>query len=73
MRFTKIILEGDAFSVITKIMHPKSSLSCVGNLVEDDKSLIKCFSWCKIQHVKREANEAAHVLAKIAFTIKDDL
>ena len=73
MGFTRIILERDALSMITKIMKLEPSLSDVGNLVEAAKDLMKSFSWWKIQYVKRKANEAAHYLAKFALTIDEGL
>ena len=73
MGFTRIILDGDAFMFINKILHPYPSLSRIGNLVEDAKNLMKNCRKCKVQHVKKEANEAAHLLAKCALTVDEDL
>ena len=73
MRFTRIILEGDALSVITKMMQTEPSLSDVGNLGKVVKDLMKSFSWSKIQYVRRETNEVAHCLAKNALSLKNDV
>ena len=73
MGFTRIILEGDALMLITKILQAQPSLSVIGNLVAAAKDLMKQFNWSKIQHVQREANEAAHCLAKNALSIEEDL
>ena len=59
MGFTRIMLEGDALSVITKILQSEPSLSEVGNLVDAIKGLMKSFDSCKVQYVRRDANEAA--------------
>ena len=71
--FTRIMLEGDALFVITKILQFEPSLSEVGNLVDAAKDLMKSFDRCKVQYVRREANEAAHCLAKSALSLKADL
>ena len=53
------MLEGDALSVTTKILQSEPSLSEVGNLVDATKGLMKSFDSCKVQYVRRDANEAA--------------
>ena len=73
MGFTRIMLEGDALSVITKILQSEPSLSDIGNLVDAAKDLMKSFNGCNVQYVRREANEAAHCLAKSALSLKADL
>ena len=73
MGFTNIILEGDALSIILKILQPDPSLSSIGNLTEDAKTMKKNFKSCKIQHVRREANGAARALAKSAFNLDEDV
>ena len=73
MSFTNIILEGDALPVILKILQPDPSFSSIGNLTEEAKSMTKYFRSCKIQHIRREANGAAHSLAKNAFNLDDDV
>ena len=60
MGFTKIILEGDAHSVILKILQPDPSLSNISNLIDDTKNIMKNFYCCQVHHVRREANVATH-------------
>ena len=55
------------------VMQTSSSLSAMGNLIEDVRILMKQFSRCTVQHVRRTANEAAHLLAKNALLIDEDL
>ena len=43
MGFMNIILEGDALEIINQINHPASSLSSIGNILEDVKKLMKYF------------------------------
>ena len=71
--FTSIILERDMLSVINKIKSPYPSLSDIGNLIEDVKDMMKLFRKCKIQYVRREANEASHLLAKGACLIEEEM
>ena len=71
--FTNIILEGDALLIILKILQPDPSLSSIGNLTEDAKTMKKNFRSYKIQHVKKEANGAAHALAKSSFNLDEDV
>ena len=49
MGFSRIILEGNALTVINKILHPFPSLSRIGNLFEDAKNMIRNFRQCKVQ------------------------
>ena len=73
MGFTAIILEGNALSVINKINQPSPTLSGIGNLIEDVKNMMKLLKGCKVQHVKREANEATHLLAKSACLVEEEV
>ena len=73
MGFTNIILEGDALLIILKILQPDPSFSSIRNLIEDAKTMKKNFRSCKIQHVKKEANGAAHALAKSSFNLDEDV
>ena len=56
MGFNNIVLEGDALSVILKILQPDPSLFVIGILIEEAKTMKKNFKNCKIQHVSREAS-----------------
>ena len=73
MGFTPIILEEDALNVINKIKTPCPYLLDIGNLIEDVKEMMKLFKGCKVQYVKREANEAAHLLANSAYLIEEEI
>ena len=59
--------------VINKVLQPCSNLSNIGNLVDEVKGLMKNFRWFRVQHTKRETNAAAHLLAKSALTLEEDL
>jgi ribonuclease HI len=59
-----IILEGDSLQVVLAIKEEGPNLRTYGHIVDDVKLLLNtCRSWM-VGHVKREANRAAHGLAK---------
>ncbi|XWS58017.1 hypothetical protein CRYUN_Cryun09bG0222900 [Craigia yunnanensis] len=73
MGFTKIIIQGDALSVVSKINQPTPHLSPIGNLIEDAKKAMQGFQCCKVQHVKRQANHTAHELTISTLSITHDV
>jgi ribonuclease HI len=59
-----IILEGDSLQVVLAIKEEGPNLQIYGHIVDDVKLLLNsCRSWM-VGHVRREANRAAHGLAK---------
>ncbi|XVF82801.1 hypothetical protein PTKIN_Ptkin16aG0079000 [Pterospermum kingtungense] len=67
---SNIILEGDASNIITAINSSQLDLSPIGNLIEEVRAICKDFRACQTRHVKREANMAAHTLAKEALIVR---
>ncbi|XVF40372.1 hypothetical protein PTKIN_Ptkin01aG0108000 [Pterospermum kingtungense] len=65
MGFRDIILEGDNLGVTIKLRSPDPDSSAIGNLTDEGMKLMGCFCSCLVQHVAREANKAAHALAKM--------
>jgi ribonuclease HI len=61
-----IILEGDAKQIVDAINSNMSTWSQYGHLVEDTRRLVCSLSRWKCIFTHREANEAAHRLAKAA-------
>ncbi|KAK4438730.1 hypothetical protein Salat_0207600 [Sesamum alatum] len=61
-----VIVEGDCLSVINKLTTDGRDFSILGNLVEDIKKKASYFSSCQFSYIKREANSAAHRLARAA-------
>ena len=59
-----MVLEGDALGVINKVNDNTFDLS-IGNFVSEVK-LIRHFLVCSVNHIFREANKGAHILAKNA-------
>lgn len=64
-----VIMEGDSLQVVQAFEDPGVNFRPFGQVVEEDaKSILgKLRSW-KINHVKRDANMAAHTLAKFGLT-----
>lgn len=73
--YTNVILEGDSLEVIQALRSEESSWNqygVCGHLMEDAKNLLhSCQVW-RVNHVKREANEIAHRLAKRALGLDED-
>ena len=64
MGLTNAILEGDALNIVNQINLNSQDLSAVGNLIEEARFMRRNFQMYQIKFVRREANVAAHVLAK---------
>jgi ribonuclease HI len=70
--FFDIILEGDSLMVTKALEGKGENWLKFGQIVEDTKLLLRSFQHWSISHVRREANGAAHGLAKEAIqTIMD--
>ena len=65
----RAILEGDSLAVIKALREDASSLSSIGLLLDDVKSLTNSFDELSYFHTKREGNQVAHDLAKYAKSI----
>lgn len=67
------MFEGDALQVATLLKKGKNEWSRGTSVIKDARSLLNTFaSWTAI-HIKREANEATHRLAKDAINLEGDL
>jgi ribonuclease HI len=64
-----VILEGDSLIVVKALQTEAENLSLYGHFIDDTRLLLRQFRTAEIQHVKRQANQAAHGLAKEA--VKD--
>ena len=65
------ILKGDSLSVIKALREDASSISLIGLLIDDVKSLANSFDELSYSYTKREGNQVAHGLAKYAKSIPD--
>jgi ribonuclease HI len=61
-----IILEGDSKQIVDAITGKGSHWCKYGHIIGDIYEVMKGFRKWEVRHVKRDANEAAHVLAKTA-------
>ncbi|KAF5477417.1 hypothetical protein F2P56_004057 [Juglans regia] len=68
----QFILEGDSLGVVKAVQQGKESWSSTGMVIRDIKVLLSKVRGWSIQHVPREINVIAHVLAKFALTCLED-
>jgi ribonuclease HI len=66
------ILKGDSKQIVDAIAGKGSYWCKYGHIIGDINEVIKGFRRCEVRHVRREANEAAHVLAKSAIRTKEE-
>lgn len=64
-----IILEGDAKMVVEAVNKMEENFITNGHLVKDIKLFTKDQAAWKIQYIKRDSNQVAHLLAKDALLI----
>ena len=66
MGFHSIILEGDSLTIIKQMQlkENENDLSIIWNIMEKARCKADMFNSCKFSHIRREANGAAHYLAK---------
>jgi ribonuclease HI len=62
------MLEGDAKQIVEGINSHMNTWSRFGHLIDDTRRILADFTRWKCNFVRREANEAAHRLAKAAIT-----
>ena len=71
--FLELVIEGDNSSVMTTISTMKIDQSLLGNVVGDIQHLIRNLLWVRIDCVRRGGNRVAHVLARFARNISEDM
>ena len=69
MSFMNLIAESDASNVVLALNAHQQSSNYVGSIIRDCISFIGSFHSLNFLHVRREANQAAHYLAK--YTLKN--
>jgi hypothetical protein len=62
--FNKVIFATDCLSLVHRLNSSVMDRSSMGLLVDDIKSMTNSFTSVSFIHVKRNLNEAAHILAK---------
>jgi len=68
LNLADVILEGDSFTVVAALKRTDPCLTSYGNLIDEAKQGLGCMNPVVIQYALREANQAAHILAKIAIS-----
>uniref|UniRef100_A0A2N9E606 RNase H type-1 domain-containing protein n=1 Tax=Fagus sylvatica TaxID=28930 RepID=A0A2N9E606_FAGSY len=68
---TEVEFEEDASEIISALEDPSANLSMYGNIISDTQLEAGSLQWFCFSHVKRKANEVAHVLARKAKDIVD--
>lgn len=68
----KVVLEGDCQPVIAAICLDSFSWNSWGQIIHDIKSLLGFFRDSQVCHVRRSANQAAHLMAKAALNLSMD-
>ncbi|MBA0753655.1 hypothetical protein Gogos_021363 [Gossypium gossypioides] len=62
--FQHIQIEGDSLAIIKKLQLDSSNKSVLSPIIVDIKQNMGLFVYVTFHHVRRDANEAAHVLAR---------
>ena len=68
---TEVEFEGDASEIISTLEDLSANLTRYGNIISDTQVEAGSLQWFCFLHVKRQANEVAHVLARKAKDIVD--
>jgi ribonuclease HI len=66
--YTKVVFEGDSFLIVKSLNQGFPCLKNYGQIIEDTQVVLKSFHFFTVQHVKRGANQAAHMLATLALS-----
>lgn len=66
--FQLVIFEGDALEIVNALRQDSPCWSRYGQMIEDTKVHLHSFPSRSVKHTKREANEAAHLMAKTSIT-----
>ncbi|OMP01552.1 hypothetical protein COLO4_11797 [Corchorus olitorius] len=73
MGFTRIILEGDALTVIKKANSSETDLSPIAAYIADLKEAQNWFEKCSFSHVGRKGNRAADFLAQLGKSYSESI
>ena len=71
--FSELIIEGDNVAVMSSLSHGGPNLSRIGHVVQDIQWLATGLRWAQFSHVKRSANSVAHVLARYAKNVVEEM
>jgi ribonuclease HI len=68
LRFPLVVLEGDSLIVVSALNKEEPCWSSFGHIIEDIRAKLQDIPSVRVQHVPRDANKVAHVLAKAAIS-----
>jgi hypothetical protein len=68
----KLLLEGDALQIVQALNSDTGEWAPYGMITMDAKQKLQTFQEFNVVHVPREANRAAHCLAKLALTLGEN-
>ena len=71
--FSELLIEGDNVAVMSSLSHGGPNLSRIGHVVQDIQWLATGLRWAQFSHVKRSANSVAHVLARYAKNVVEEM
>jgi ribonuclease HI len=66
--YSRVILEGNSLAMVFALQQTTPCWSSVGQLIGDIRLGLQQFHSFSVNHVKREGNQAAHYLAKLAIS-----
>jgi ribonuclease HI len=66
--YTKVVFEGNSLLITESLNQCFPCLKNYGQIIEDTRVVLKSFHFFTVQHVKRGANQAAHMLATLALS-----
>ncbi|MBA0700356.1 hypothetical protein Goari_000053 [Gossypium aridum] len=69
MGFGSVEIEGDSLVVIMKLRSPHLDHSDISSYVLEAQQLAKAFATCRWQHIHREGNSVAHLMAQEGFLL----
>ncbi len=69
--FGKVTIKSDAKVCIDELSSSEASSNWkISTLIGQSLALVNRFSFCDFQWIRRDANQAAHALAKVAFSLR---
>ena len=71
--FTELIVEGDNTAVMQALTSSGANQSHLGHIIQDIQWLAQGLRWVRFSCVNRGANSVAHVLARYAKHIREDM
>ncbi|GKV46603.1 hypothetical protein SLEP1_g53576 [Rubroshorea leprosula] len=73
LSFRRIVVESNCTTIVSAISNETLKMnSSLGLILLDCKALLASFESCRVQHVRRVGNAAAHELARRALSAEDD-